>query len=85
MRSHDLLHIKLRLPDREASKTSRTELPRDIRRFGLRGLAKVTSEWKFICATHNLLKLFRHRLALGSHPNHPSALSNAAVALFERR
>ncbi len=43
---------------------------RGIRRFRLRGLAKVTSEWKFICATHNLLKLFRHRLALGSHPNH---------------
>jgi transposase len=44
---------------------------RGIRRFRLRGLTKVTSEWKFICTTHNLLKLFRHRLALGSHPNHP--------------
>jgi hypothetical protein len=44
---------------------------RGIRRSSLRGLTKVTSEWKFICATHNLLKLFRHRLALGSHPNHP--------------
>jgi hypothetical protein len=44
---------------------------RGIRRSRLRGLTKVTSEWKFICATHNLLKLFRHRLALGSHPNHP--------------
>ena len=27
-------------------------------------LLKVTSEWKSICATHNLLKLFRHRAAL---------------------
>jgi transposase len=37
---------------------------RGIRRFRLRGLTKVTSEWKLICATHNLLKLFRHRLSL---------------------
>jgi hypothetical protein len=37
---------------------------RGIRRFRLRGLPKVTSEWKLICATHNLLKLFRHRLSL---------------------
>ena len=37
---------------------------RGIRRFHLRGLLKVTSEWKLICATHNLLKLFRHRRPL---------------------
>ena len=37
---------------------------RGIRRFRFRGLLKVTSEWKLICATHNLLKLFRHRTAL---------------------
>ena len=37
---------------------------RGIRRFRLRGLFNVTWEWKLICATHNLLKLFRHRLAL---------------------
>jgi transposase len=37
---------------------------RGIRRFRLRGLLNVTSEWKLICATHNLLKLFRHRIAL---------------------
>jgi hypothetical protein len=37
---------------------------RGIRRFRLRGLLNVTSEWKLICATHNLLKLFRHRTAL---------------------
>ena len=36
---------------------------RGIRRFRLRGLLKVTSEWKLICATHNLLKLFWHRTA----------------------
>jgi transposase len=34
---------------------------RGIRRFRLRGLKRVTAEWKLICATHNLLKLFRHR------------------------
>ena len=37
---------------------------RGIRRFRLRGLLNVTSEWKLICATHNLLKLFRHRMTL---------------------
>jgi len=33
---------------------------RGFRRFSLRGLDKVRSEWAFVCATHNLLKLFRH-------------------------
>ena len=33
---------------------------RGFRRFALRGLEKVRSEWKLICLTHNLLKLFRH-------------------------
>ena len=32
---------------------------RGIRRFLLRGLEQVRSEWKLICATHNLLKLWR--------------------------
>ncbi len=32
---------------------------RGFRRFLLRGRAKVQAEWKMICATHNLLKLFR--------------------------
>jgi transposase len=32
---------------------------RGFRRFLLRGLAKVQAEWQMICATHNLLKLFR--------------------------
>jgi hypothetical protein len=31
---------------------------RGFRRFLLRGLAQVEAEWKLICATHNLLKLF---------------------------
>jgi transposase len=31
---------------------------RGFRRFLLRGKAKVEAEWQFICATHNLLKLF---------------------------
>jgi len=34
---------------------------RGIRRFRLRGLERVSGEWKLICATHNLLKLFRNR------------------------
>lgn len=36
---------------------------RGIRRFRLRGLTRVKAEWKLICATHNLLKLFRYRAA----------------------
>ncbi len=39
---------------------------RGIRRFRLRGLTRVAAEWKLICATHNLLKLFRYRAALAS-------------------
>jgi transposase len=35
---------------------------RQIRRFRLRGLQMVACEWRLICATHNLLKLFRHRI-----------------------
>jgi hypothetical protein len=32
---------------------------RGIRKFLLRGLGSVQAEWSLICATHNLLKLFR--------------------------
>ena len=32
---------------------------RGFRKFLLRGLGKVQAEWPMICATHNLLKLFR--------------------------
>jgi hypothetical protein len=32
---------------------------RGFRRFLLRGLGKVQAEWQMICATYNLLKLFR--------------------------
>lgn len=32
---------------------------RGIRAFLLRGMVKAGAEWKLICATHNLLKLFR--------------------------
>lgn len=40
---------------------------RNIRRFRFRGLRKAACEWKLICATHNLLKLFRHRIGLVPH------------------
>jgi len=36
---------------------------RGLRRFLLRGLKKVTSEWQIICLTHNLLKLYRWKTA----------------------
>ncbi len=32
---------------------------RGIRAFLLRGLVKVSAEWKLICAAHTLLKMFR--------------------------
>jgi len=32
---------------------------RGFRRFSLRGVENVRAEWKFVCLTHNLLKLFR--------------------------
>jgi IS5 family transposase len=32
---------------------------RGFRRFSLRGIPKVRTEWTFVCLTHNLLKLFR--------------------------
>ena len=38
---------------------------RGFRRFSLRGLAKVKAEWRLVCLTHNLLKLWRYRCAPG--------------------
>jgi transposase len=36
---------------------------RGFRRFRLRGLAKIRAEWRLVCLTHNLLKLWRYRCA----------------------
>jgi transposase len=36
---------------------------RGFRRFGLRGLRKVRGEWRLVCLTHNLLKIWRYRSA----------------------
>jgi transposase len=36
-----------------------TKEVRRFRRFALRGLIKVCAEWRLICLTHNLLKLYR--------------------------
>ena len=33
---------------------------RGLRRFSFRGVRKVQAEWKLICLTHNLLKMFRY-------------------------
>jgi len=37
---------------------------RGFRRFLLRGLAKIRGEWRLVCVTHNLLKIWRHACAL---------------------
>lgn len=36
---------------------------RGFRRFSMRGIEKCEGEWNLVCATHNLLKLFRHGAA----------------------
>jgi hypothetical protein len=36
---------------------------RGARRFMRRGLAACQAEWKLLCGTHNLLKLWRHTIA----------------------
>lgn len=36
---------------------------RGFRRFLLRGLAKVSQEWRLVCLAHNLLKIWRYRCA----------------------
>jgi hypothetical protein len=33
---------------------------RRFRRFLLRGLEKIRGEWRLVCLTHNLLKLWRY-------------------------
>lgn len=42
------------------------KLNRKIDRFQRRGRSAVHSEWKLVNATHNLLKLHRHQLAVGA-------------------
>jgi transposase len=37
---------------------------RGFRRFLLRGLAKIRGEWRLVCLTHNLLKIWRYGWAL---------------------
>ena len=55
---------------------------RGIRRFRLRGLLKTNSEWKLICATHNLLKLFRHRTNLVLRLTHLAGAIPSALRLL---
>jgi len=63
------MRSKLRTPDGRAVYRRRKAIvepvfgqikeARGFRRFLLRGLGQVSAEWKLICATHNLLKLYR--------------------------
>jgi hypothetical protein len=43
-----------------------TKFNRRIDRFQRRGRAACRSEWRLITATHNLLKLHKHHLALAA-------------------
>ena len=64
----DRMRRKLRTKKGQKCYALRKELPepvfgqikqvRGFRQFLLRGMEKVSGEWKFICAGHNLLKLF---------------------------
>ena len=39
---------------------------RGFRRFLLRGLANIRGEWRLVCLTHNLLKMWRYGRVLGA-------------------
>ena len=43
-----------------------TKFNRRITRFHRRGLPACRSEWRLIAATHNLLKLHRHQIAVAA-------------------
>ena len=59
---------------------------RGIRRFRLRGLERASGEWKLICATHNLLKLFRYRKRKGPAPTIAGAqFFGFRIAIFLQR
>jgi hypothetical protein len=70
----DHLRAKLATPEGQAVYAQRREIVepvfgqikqwRGFRQFLMRGLAKTRAEWRLICLTHNLLKLFRFRLSL---------------------
>lgn len=65
----DHLRAKLATPEGQAVYARRREIVepvfgqikqwRSFRQFLLRGLAKTRAEWRLICLTHNLLKLYR--------------------------
>lgn len=70
----DHLRAKLATPEGQAIYAKRREIVepvfgqikqwRGFRQFLLRGLTKTRAEWRLICLTHNLLKLYRFRLSL---------------------
>jgi hypothetical protein len=67
---------------------------RGARRFLRRGLAACEAEWKLLCATHNLLKLWRHTpqpigthaaCHLSGHEGHPRPPPRSTPQLRPRR
>jgi transposase len=67
---------KLRTPEGKAEYAKRKQIVeptfgqikevQSFRRFSFRGLANVSAEWLFVCACHNILKVFRAELCLAS-------------------
>ncbi len=69
----EMMAAKLRTPEGKAIYARRKAIVepvfgqikgvRGFRRFLLRGLAKVRGEWRLVCLTHNLLKIWRYGCA----------------------
>jgi len=84
----DHLRAKLATPEGQAVYARRREIVepvfgqiqqwRCLRQFLMRGLAKTRAEWRLICLTHNLLKLYRFRLSLQTTGVEPSRTSKSA-------
>jgi hypothetical protein len=56
-------HVDQQPRRRRSPPLGQTKHNRRIDRFQRRSRAAVRAEWRLITATHNLLKLHRHRLA----------------------
>ena len=68
--AQERMAVKVRTPEGRAVYARRTVIvepvcgqskeARGFRRFLVRGLAKIRGEWRLVCLTHNLLKIWRY-------------------------